>query len=80
MGNSDTIDEEETQDITVCLNIPSIERKAHQSVMAQKALTLEHLSIHYPSENTGFMSTQTDHHKVQSVMEGLVYTFNTQTE
>ena len=44
-----TIDEEENQDITVYLNIPDIETKAHQSVVAQKALTLEHLSIHYPS-------------------------------
>ena len=63
-------DEEENQDITVYVNIAGIETKAHQSVEAQKALTLEHLSI----QSTGFMYTQMDHHKVQFVMEGLVYT------
>ena len=46
-----TTDEEENQNITVFLNIPGIETKAHQSVMAQKALILEHLSIHYLSDH-----------------------------
>ena len=36
-----TIDEEESQNITFYLNIPGIETKIHQSVVAQKALTLE---------------------------------------
>ena len=34
-----------------CLNIPGIKTKAHQLVVAQKAQTLEHLSIDYPSEH-----------------------------
>ena len=42
---------EENQDITVCLNIPGIEAKTNKSVVAKKTLTLEHLSIHYPSEH-----------------------------
>ena len=46
-----TIDEEESQDITVCLSIPGIETKAHQSVVAQNEVTLEHLTIHYASKH-----------------------------